>query len=132
MGNDRQDGLTGSAGPRLEARCAWCGEVRLGRDALRVHRGSGPDGLAEFSCPRCDRLNLVRVGAEDLSTLLAVGVAGDDGPAPFELLEDRSGPPITWDDLIDFHEAIAAARAPSIDARTDPSPEPSGYERDAA
>jgi predicted RNA-binding Zn-ribbon protein involved in translation (DUF1610 family) len=121
------------ATPRFEARCVWCGQIELASGGLEIHVGSETEGLAEFRCPLCGRVNLLRLGPVDLATLMAAGVRQTRGLAPFELLEERSGPPITWDDIIDFHEAFARAEAvpelPRIDRSSEETP---GYERDAA
>jgi hypothetical protein len=73
---------------------------------VHVRRGDQPDALFEFSCPDCGRPNLHRLDRRDAATLIVAGVWPDRRPAPFELLEQRSGPPIGWDDLIDFHQAL--------------------------
>jgi hypothetical protein len=97
---------------RVEARCAWCGVVPLEADDLAVHAGREHGGLLEFRCPSCGRLNLRGLAAHEVELLAGVGIGRTDDaerPAPFELLELRSGPPITWDDLLDFHQELARA-----------------------
>jgi hypothetical protein len=94
---------------RVEARCVWCGPVGFDVSGLRVHVGAGQKGLIEYRCPVCARLNVRGIGERDVRTLLTAGVDRALGPAPFELLEEHSGPPIGWDDLLDFHEALTAA-----------------------
>jgi hypothetical protein len=97
------------AGARFEARCAWCGPVTLSASDLVVHvsvRTERADALFEFDCPRCLRTNLRGVDGPDVLTLNSAGVAVRRDAAPFELLEERSGPPIGWDDLLDFHQAL--------------------------
>ena len=111
-----------------QARCAWCGPVPVGVDDLRVHV-RGEQGLFEFRCPDCARLNIRRLEDHDSAVLAAFGVRPATGPAPFELTEVRSGPPIGWDDLIDLHLALRATGRPG--RRDGPQPEP-GLERDAA
>ena len=105
MEGDRNRQAT-PAGARFEAWCAWCGAVGLGREELTYHL-SEAGGLFEFACPTCDLLNIRRLGRADAAALLVAGVPRSMGAVPFELLERRSGPPIGWDDLIDFHEALA-------------------------
>ena len=128
---------------RVEARCAWCGMVQLDADALEIHAGpsgdrereavaGSPGGLLEFGCPTCRRLNLRRLTAHDVEVLTGVGLEPVDRPAPFELMEARSGPPITWDDLIDFHEVVTRAERlgrSRVEERPEATPAP---ERNAA
>jgi len=96
------------SGARFEARCAWCGPVRLGREELTYHV-SQSQALFEFDCPACGRLNIRPLGQTDAAALLVAGVRRSRGPSPFELLESRAGPPIGWDDIIDFHEALTGS-----------------------
>jgi phage FluMu protein Com len=103
----------GSEGARIQARCAWCGLVELEPDLLRVHVGAGEKALFEFSCPSCTRLNLGGIDGTEVPTLLAAGARWSRGKAPFELLEERSGPPIGWDDLLDFHQELAGGEIES-------------------
>jgi hypothetical protein len=113
----------------------WCGLVRLGPDRLLIHDGgrpAGAHGLLEFVCPSCDRLNLRRLERRDIQVLSGAGVMADDLPAPYELLERRSGPPISWDDLIDFHEAMSRSDPGSIDPVSDARRTPAEQERHAA
>ena len=122
----------GRSGTRVQARCAWCGEVELEPQGLRVNVGSGGTALFEFVCPSCGRLNLGGIDGAEAPALFAAGAEWCRGPAPFELLEERSGPPIGWDDLLDFHQALAQhdlwdwfRAAPGLRR-------PEGRERDAA
>ncbi len=91
---------------RVQAACLWCGMVEFDLHELRVHV-AGDEGLLEFSCPVCGRLNVRALGRAELASLTRVGATPSEGPAPFELLEEHTGPPISWDDLIDFHEAMS-------------------------
>lgn len=92
---------------RFEAKCAWCGPVAVGHEGLHVFVSARGAGLFEFRCPACKRMNFRSLSISDLEALALAGVRPAEGRAPFELLEERSGPPIGWDDLIDFHHAIA-------------------------
>ena len=99
------------SGTLARVRCAWCGPEELPVERVLVMARSAREGLFEFRCPSCDRLNIRALEPSDLSTLAEVGVSPRPGPAPFELLEEHDGPPITWDDLIDFHDAVARVDA---------------------
>jgi hypothetical protein len=102
-------GLRRRSAPRVaaaEARCAWCGAVPIRPEDVIVHaRRSGP-GLLEFRCPSCTEVNLRPLDGDDVRVLGALGIRARRGPAPFELTEPRTGPPIGWDDLIELHEAL--------------------------
>ncbi|HEX9236093.1 MAG TPA: hypothetical protein VF972_07425 [Actinomycetota bacterium] len=111
MSNNRD----GRRRPRMEAvvqaRCAWCGGVEFEFGELRVHAKGDDLGLLEFRCPSCGRLNVRPLGGPELAALSGLGATPTASPGPFELLEEHDGPPITWDDLIDFHEAVSRADA---------------------
>jgi hypothetical protein len=96
-----------ASGTLALVRCAWCGPEELPLERVQITARSPREGLFEFRCPSCERLNIRALEPADLSTLVEVGVSPGRGPAPFELLEEHRGPPITWDDLIDFHDAVA-------------------------
>ena len=116
----------------VQALCVWCGAVEFALADLQLHVANGDQGLLEFACPSCDRLNARRLGRPELDALTKLGAAPTPGPAPFELLEEHSGPPITWDELIDFHEAVARLdldHRPAFEDRPDLDP---AEERDAA
>jgi hypothetical protein len=117
---------------RVQARCVWCGEVEFDLAYLRVHEASAEEGLLEFACPDCGRLNVRGLGGRELDALRRVGAHASSGPAPFELLEEHSGPPISWDDLIDFHQVVDRLDGelqPRFGERPGPIP---AQERDAA
>jgi hypothetical protein len=128
----RSDDRGGGAEFRFEARCAWCGPVRLGHDGLQVHVNPRGAGLFEFRCPGCERLNIRSLNSPDLEALALAGVRPAGGLAPFELLEERSGPPIGWDDLIDFHQSLARTESGSDLIGIDGRPRSRALERDAA
>lgn len=97
----------GPVGVRFEARCAWCGPVPIDDVGLGLHVSSGYDALLEFGCPRCGNLNVRPLGSGEVATLALAGIHRAGGAAPFELLEERSGPPIGWDDLLEFHQSLS-------------------------
>lgn len=108
---------------RIRATCPTCGEVDLAPIdvVLRVVRESGGD-LADgssyrFDCPDCRQL--VRKPADEriVELLLTGGVPVEEVPAarsvavsseasaplPLHPEEPPSGPPLTYDDLLDLH-----------------------------
>jgi phage FluMu protein Com len=104
---EQADHVAEPAGVRFEARCSWCGPVTVGAGRLGIHVGSGSEALLEYACPRCDHLNVRPLRPADVAALAVAGVHSLGGAAPFELLEERSGPPIGWDDLLDFHQGLS-------------------------
>ncbi len=94
-----------------EARCAWCGEVPIRPDDVLVHTRRSGHGLLEFRCSSCAKVNLRPLDGEDIRVLRALGIRPRRGPAPFELTEPRTGPPIGWNDLLDLHEALEGEAA---------------------
>jgi hypothetical protein len=117
---------------RLEARCNWCEAVRVDRDRLHVFVSPSGAGLFEFMCPECGWVNFRSLSMADLQALALAGVRPVEGRAPFELLEDRAGPPIGWNDLIDFHVALARAGANQEEPRAGGRSGSRALERDAA
>jgi hypothetical protein len=85
--------------------------VQIRPEDVIVHARRSGQGLLEFRCPSCCKVNLRALGGDDLRVLRALGIRPRPGPAPFELTEPRTGPPIGWDDLIDLHEALAREAA---------------------
>jgi hypothetical protein len=85
----------------------WCGPMTVEHEGLHVFVSPRGVGLFEFLCPACERVNFRSLSISDLEALALAEVRPVGGRAPFELLEERSGPPIGWDDLIDFHQALA-------------------------
>ena len=95
------------APPRLvRTRCPWCGRVEVLASELTCS-GAGPGddrGLCQFTRPECARRVFVTLSPSDVALLWAEGAG--EGRLPLELLEPHRGPPLTWDDLLDFHFTI--------------------------
>jgi hypothetical protein len=72
--------------------------------------GSSDDALLEYTCPRCSHVNVRPLKPAEVATLALAGVHSARGTAPFELLEERSGSPIGWDDVLDFHQSLSARK----------------------
>jgi hypothetical protein len=127
---ESSEGETAGDQPRVQGRCAWCGPVTFIPADLQVHVGASGEALFEFDCPRCGRLNVRALDRRDVVALLVVGIEPVSGRAPFELLERHAGPPIDWDDIIAFHEALSR-RGDRWGETWPPAPQPE-QERDAA
>lgn len=88
----------------IRATCPGCGDVVIPREAMRVRIcAEDRSGSYNFRCPACHMA--VTKGAEDriVQLLVAGGVEMDIWHLPAELFEERVGPRITHDDLLDFH-----------------------------
>jgi rRNA maturation protein Nop10 len=88
----------------IKATCPVCGDVKLRSRDLTVRVCAETDeGTYGFACPRCgepvDRAATPRI----LSLLVSAGVRTEVWHQPAELLEPHEGPPISADDLLDFH-----------------------------
>lgn len=88
----------------IRATCPNCGDVVLPREAMQVRIcAEDRSGAYNFVCPQCRMA--VSKNAEDriVQLLVAGGVKLDIWHLPAEIFEERMGPPITHDDLLDFH-----------------------------
>ncbi len=94
----------------IKATCPSCGEVELTpRDIeLRVCTHS-PASFYAFGCPTCG--GRIQKPADDrvVQLLISGGVKATVWELPGELEESRGGPPLTSDDLIDFHILLESA-----------------------
>lgn len=101
----------------IRVECPWCGTQTLPPNALRCSppAETGKAGLCEFTCPLCSRLVLVPATPEGVAAARAVGVDELSGSVPWELLEDRSGPPLSWDDLLDLRLSIERTCCPQAE-----------------
>lgn len=92
----------------IRTRCGFCGEVTVPAGSLRCELDpAGPEAVCEFSCPICSRLILVGTGALEALALLAAGARGMPGRAALEVAEPHTGSPVTWDEVLDVHLALA-------------------------
>lgn len=94
--------------------CPWCGPLNLKPSCFRCASdlGGSDQALCEFDCPQCFRLVLVRTTATGARLVLGSGGAPMQGAVPFELLEAHDGPPLTLEDLLDFHNLLEASCCP--------------------
>jgi hypothetical protein len=88
----------------VRASCPTCGDVELTTREVQVQMCSATDdGTYSFLCPSC-RL-IVNKPAEQrvVELLVSAGVRVVSWDLPAELSEPKSGPAITYDDLLAFH-----------------------------
>jgi hypothetical protein len=87
----------------IKASCPGCGDVELTSSdiTLRVCNDA-PRSYYAFTCPTCD--DRVRKPADDhiVSLLMSGGVRAEVWEVPAEVLEPRTGPTLSYDDLLDF------------------------------
>ena len=87
--------------------CPGCGPVVLPAKALRCElEAAGDKGICELRCPVCSTMVLVPAGPVAVETMRDGGAGHMTGSVPFELLEPHSGPPLSWDEVLDFKLAL--------------------------
>jgi predicted RNA-binding Zn-ribbon protein involved in translation (DUF1610 family) len=112
---------------RIRAACPTCGEVDLRPDDIHLDIVRGRDGAEvgagstyRFPCPACEH-EITKTADEQIARLLigagvALSIGGPDGAEvdadagshlPAHPEGPRSGPDLTLDDLLDFHELLA-------------------------
>ncbi|HET6908891.1 MAG TPA: hypothetical protein VFH54_06085 [Mycobacteriales bacterium] len=92
----------------IKATCPRDGEVELtsGDVALRVCQQREALSRYEFICPVCSD-EVSKPADEHIQALLiSAGVAVEALDIPLEALEEHTGAPISYDDLLDFHFAL--------------------------
>ncbi len=87
----------------IKATCPTCGEVELTpADVALMVCTQATLSYYAFHCPTC--VTEVRKPADDhiVSLLVSGGIAPTVWDLPAEALEQRDGPRLTYDDLLDF------------------------------
>jgi hypothetical protein len=98
--------------------CPGCGPQVVPAAELRCEvEGDGDKGLCELCCPVCSATLVVRAQAAAVEMMRDGGAGHMTGSVPFELLEPHTGPPLSWDDLLDFKLALDGN--PSLVSNTD-------------
>jgi len=103
----------------IKATCPCCGDVELTREVMRLVVHPIKDrSFYSFTCPSCDDLIRKPAGTEVIRLLKLGGVEPERVDVPAEALEERQGPALTQDDLLDFaswlHTATAVAAAAGV------------------
>ena len=88
----------------IRAACPACGDVKLRSRDLTVRVCAENDlGTYSFVCPRCAEPVARDATPRILALLVSAGVRTEVWHQPAELAEHPDGPPLTNDDLLDFH-----------------------------
>lgn len=90
------------------AHCAFCArDVSLPahRVELTLHPVLDDRNVYRFTCPHCRERNVKAATPDVLTLLLPEPVTVDQ--VPDEAEEPHHGPAITWDDVLDFTQALA-------------------------
>lgn len=92
----------------IRATCQSCGDVELSVVDLcvRVCLDDG-DSSYVFRCPICTIPVVRPVEPQVVEVLVAAGVRMEAWNVPAEIFELHDGPPISHDDLLDFHLRLA-------------------------
>ena len=88
----------------VRASCPVCGDVELTTRDVKVQVCSATEeGTYSFLCPTCRLIVNKPAEARVIELLVSAGVKVVNWDLPAELYEQKSGPPITYDDLLAFH-----------------------------
>ncbi|HEY5155424.1 MAG TPA: hypothetical protein VIJ47_11855 [Acidimicrobiales bacterium] len=97
----------------IRASCGECGDVELTTDDVHVRVCTGDSqGTYSFRCPVCLMTVIKPAEARTVDLLVASGVSYETWTLPLELSEPRGtgNPPITHDELLDFHDLLSDDR----------------------
>jgi len=87
--------------------CPGCGPLVVPAAELCCElEAEGENGICELRCPGCSATLVVRAQAAAVEVMRDGGAGHMTGSVPFELLEPHTGPPLSWDDLLDFKLAL--------------------------
>jgi predicted RNA-binding Zn-ribbon protein involved in translation (DUF1610 family) len=94
----------------IRASCPACGDVELTTRDVRVLLCSTTyESSYAFQCPKCRVAVSKPAEARVVDVLLASGISLSVWHMPAELDEAKSGPAITYDDLLEFHFQLRAS-----------------------
>jgi hypothetical protein len=102
---------------RVQGHCPTCGPLTLlPRDFVCALPSDPHDtALTEFHCPLCDGTVYNPVTPQEAKLLVLLGGHQAEGPAALELTEEKSGPPVTVDELFDLHLALETICCPQAE-----------------
>lgn len=88
----------------IRANCPSCGDIQLRAEQLTVRYCSDTEhGSYAFRCPTCELAVAKDASARIVDLLATSGVRLQVWHLPAELAEERTGPMLSPDDLLDFH-----------------------------
>jgi hypothetical protein len=90
----------------VKVSCRHCGLVVVRSSDVQITRTAEGTGLFMFRCPTCRREVWQAADAGTLLVLKSAGAQQLEGVAPLEMTEHHQGSPITWDELLETHEAM--------------------------
>lgn len=88
----------------IKATCPGCGEVELTPNDIELRVCThAPASYYTFDCPTCN--DAIQKPADDrvIQLLISGGVRAIVWELPEEIMQPHAGPPLTHDDLLDFH-----------------------------
>ena len=97
----------------IRASCSDCGDVELTTADVHVRVCEFDNqGTYSFRCPVCLMTVVKPAEARTVDLLVASGVSYETWTLPLELSEPRGtgNPPITHDELLDFHDLLSDDR----------------------
>jgi hypothetical protein len=93
----------------IRASCPDCGDVELtSRDVTVRVNSTTNEGSYAFQCPECQLAVSKSAEPRIIDLLVSSGVELYVWTMPAELLEERTGPTISYDDLLEFHYDLQA------------------------
>jgi hypothetical protein len=106
----------------IRASCPTCGDVELtSRDVTVQVCATNNQGSYAFRCPACNVAVSKMAEQRIVDLLVSSGVRLSVWSLPAELDEVRSGPALTYDDLLELHQELQAddwfARLTELDRR---------------
>jgi len=105
----------------IKASCPTCGDVELTPAQVRLVVCSVPAwSFYAFECSTCREEVRKHASEEVVSLLTTGGVPAERWDVPAEVLEERTGPAISWDEVLDFSlalEGVDVVSAASAGAR---------------
>ena len=92
----------------VRASCPTCGDVELPGTALHARRcETTGEGSYSFGCPECETVVIKPADSRLLDLLVASGIDLTTWSLPSELAEDHVGEPISYDDILAFHDLLS-------------------------